>query len=387
MNNINISNSMDEELINVIKTFIDDMNIKISNKNISKFIYENINKSISEINNINHDYILKDSIFNNSISETYYFDKRIINNIYKNLHYVYNVTFFYKNINFYVNIYFKEKINIDEYIKYIKLIICICLRNIAIKEKDIFIFDLYLTDEKKHFAYKFPNCIESYNINSGYSRFSDNMYICIYRKEEWIKVFIHECLHTFNLDFHDEIVNYKNMFSSTFNCSSDYNVNESFVELWARIINCGLFTYFMKKNITYGEFEKIFELNINIEAIYSIIQGNRLLNCFDINYNSIINKGKKNIVKNIYKEKTNALCYYIITSILLFNFEKSINWFNMGNDNYLDCIKKEREIIIFCYFIKEMATSKKLISFYEKIHKLKLQKFSDFKMSIFDIEL
>ena len=387
MNNINISHSMDKELIDVIKTFIGDMDINISNKNISKFIYENIKYSINEINTINHDYILKDSVFNNSIKETYYFDKKIINNIYKNLHYVYNITFFYKNINFYVNIYFKNKINIDEYIKYIKLIICICLKNKIIENKDIFIFDLYLTDEKKHFSYKFPNCIESYNINSGYSTFGENMYICIYRKEEWIKVFIHECLHTFNMDFHDEVINYKNLFSNTFNCNSDYNVNESFVELWARILNCGIFTYFMKKDITYDNFKKIFELNINIDTIFSAIQSTRLLHCFDINYNSIIDKDKRNIVKNVYREKTNALSYYIITSILLFNFEKSVKWFNICNENYLDCIKKEREIIIFCYFIKEIAVSKKIRNFFEKIQKLNLEKFTDFKMSIFNIEL
>ena len=189
------------------------------------------------------------------------------------------------------------------------------------------------------------------------------------------------------MDFHDEVINYKNLFSGTFNCISDYNVNESFVELWARILNCGIFTYFMKNNITYEKFKTIFELNINIEAIYSIIQSKRLLECFDINYNDIIDIKKKNIVKTVYRENTNALCYYVITSILLFNFEKSINWFNICNNNYLDCIKKDREIIIFCYFIKEMAVSKRLISFFEKIKKINLEKFTDLKMSIFNIEL
>ena len=106
MNKIKISNSIDNELINIIKKYIDDMNIDITDKNISKFIYENIKNSVNDINNIHHDYVLKDSMFNNSIKESTFFDKKIINNIYNNLHYVYNINFFYKNINFFVNIYF-----------------------------------------------------------------------------------------------------------------------------------------------------------------------------------------------------------------------------------------------------------------------------------------
>tara|TARA_Y100000768_G_scaffold208040_1_gene156693 strand:- start:1089 stop:2243 length:1155 start_codon:yes stop_codon:yes gene_type:complete len=384
MNKIKISNSIDNELINIIKKYIDDMNIDITDKNISKFIYENIKNSVNDINNIHHDYVLKDSMFNNSIKESTFFDKKIINNIYNNLHYVYNINFFYKNINFFVNIYFKEKINVEEYIKYIKLIICICLKNKVIEDKEEFIFDLYLTDEKKKFNYKFPNCIESYNINSGYSRFGNNMYICIYRKEEWIKVFIHECLHTFNLDFHDELINFKNLFSSIFNCSSDFNVNESFVEFWARIFNCGLFTYFLKNNISFKDFNTIFKLNINIEMIFSVIQANKLLNKFELNYNKIIDKNNKII---IYKEKTNAFCYYVITSILLFNFEKVIKWFNMYNDKYFDCIKSEREVIIFCYFIKEIASSKGVIDIFDKIQKLNIQDTDFMKMTCLNIEL
>ena len=384
MNKIKISKELDNELINIIKKYIEDMNIDITDQHISKFIYNNIKKSINDIDNIHHDYVLKDSIFNNYIKESIFFDKKIINNIYNNLHYVYNIKFFYKNINFFINIYFDNEINVEKYIEIIKLIICICLKNKVSDNKEEFIFDLYLTDEKKHFNYKFPNCIESYNINSGYSRFSNNMYICIYRKEEWVKVFIHECLHTFNLDFHDELINFKNLFSSLFNCSSEFNMNESFVEFWARIFNCGIFTYFLKKNISFKDFNTLFKLNINIEMIYSIIQANKLLNKFELNYNKIIDKNNKII---IYKENTNAFCYYVITSILLFNFEKVIKWFNMYNSSYFDCIKNEREVMIFCYFIKEISVSKNVIDIFDKIQKLDVDNNDFLKMTCLNIEL
>ena len=42
--------------------------------------------------------------------------------------------------------------------------------------------------------------ITKFNINSGYASINEGT-IVIFRKEEWFKVFIHESIHYFNLDF------------------------------------------------------------------------------------------------------------------------------------------------------------------------------------------
>ena len=47
--------------------------------------------------------------------------------------------------------------------------------------------------------------LSSYHVNTGYTQHSliNSNYkdIIIFRKEEWFKVFIHECIHAYNLDF------------------------------------------------------------------------------------------------------------------------------------------------------------------------------------------
>ena len=60
--------------------------------------------------------------------------------------------------------------------------------------------------------------------------------INIFRKEEWFKTLIHECV-CFNLDFKSSKINFTTLFSDLFYINSSYIVNESFTEFWARILN------------------------------------------------------------------------------------------------------------------------------------------------------
>ena len=64
-----------------------------------------------------------------------------------------------------------------------------------------------------------------------------------FRKEEWLKVLIHECFHAFNMDFHEEKINFKNLFQTSFFIDSEFLVFESFVEFWAYFKLCNFFIY------------------------------------------------------------------------------------------------------------------------------------------------
>ena len=52
--------------------------------------------------------------------------------------------------------------------------------------------------------------------------------------------------------------------------------------------------------------------------------------------------------KTIYKEDTNAFCYYIITSIMMNYFDKTLQWFDAHNTNLFWFDKNERQVVIFC---------------------------------------
>ena len=380
-----LNHNINKNIMNILKSHISDMDIKFSNKKFSNNIYNTIKKAYIENKKILYDYNLNTFINKNNLNISKFLDQEIIDEINEKLNYVYNVTFSYKNIDFYINIYFDNAISIHKYIMYIKLIICICLNDKNNITKEKFIFDLYLTDRKKYIEKNFINGVQPLNVNSGYSLFDENMTICIYRKEEWLKVFIHECFHTFNMDFHEEDIDFKSLFSNTFFINSDFLLFEPFVEFWARILNCGIFSYFLKDNINSQDFYTIFSLNLNIERIHSILQGSKLLNMFELSYKDIIDKDKSEIVKKIYKENTNAFCYYIITGILMNYFDKTLQWFDLNNTKLYSFDKNKKQVIIFCHYIIIKSKKKETIEIFDKLNISKIKNINYFNMCIFEV--
>ena len=55
-----LTNEMDENLINTLKNYIDDMDINFEDTKLSKYIYNNISLSIKQQETITHDYQLVD---------------------------------------------------------------------------------------------------------------------------------------------------------------------------------------------------------------------------------------------------------------------------------------------------------------------------------------
>ena len=86
------------------------------------------------------------------------------------------------------------------------------------------------------------------------------------------------------------------------------------------------------------------------------------------------------MTKRIYKETTNTL-YYVLTSILMFNFDKTLKWFT--NENYDSIIfnKTERQIMIFCYYLKELSKSNELTEIFDEIQKNDIHH-SNMRMSV-----
>ena len=384
---LELSNKTNTAIMNTLKKYIDKMHVQFDDKHFTKLIFDKIKSSIVDTNKVNSDYHLVDFKKNDVLKPSTFFDASIIDHIYKTIHYEYNIKFKYKQIDFFVNIYSKKKINIDIYTKYIKIVICLCLQEAKDVPSETFVFDLFLTDIKKSIPYDFQNNVISKHINSGFSQYIDKMYICIYRSEEWVKVFIHECFHAFNMDFHEEKINFINIFSNKFNIHSKFLIYESFVEFWARILNCGLFSYLIKENISFTDFHTIFTLNLNIERVHSLKQGTKLLNMFQLSYEDLIttDKTRQEIVKKTYNESTNAFCYYIITAILMNDFDKTIKWFDLNQNNLFNFEKTERQVVIFCFYIKQICDKDEIKNIFNEFNVHKIEKENYMNMSMFDI--
>jgi len=207
------------------------------------------------------------------------------------------------------------------------------------------------------------------NVNTAFTRTCPkNAEIIVFRKEEWFKVFIHETLHNFGLDFSDMDNTFcKQKILDIFPVNSDVNLFEAYTEFWARIIN-SLFCSFniMKREDNENDVEvflKHAEYFINFERIYAFFQMIKILNFMDISYKELYEESIKavNIRKTLYKENTNVLSYYIITLILLNNYQDFLAWCNKYNTSLIQFKKTTANLEEFCKFIEKKYKNKNIL--------------------------
>ena len=282
-----------------------------------------IYKNILECDKRDKNYITKSNnqFKNYNISKSFDFiDPAILNFINDNKSIKYSFIKVIENNTFTINFYIFNKSKIPKnYIDYSFLIINFLMKYYTGDNKSYNI-DIYLTHFKKQFNFE-TNIILPKNVNTGVTYHNNKeIKILIYRKEEWFKVLIHELIHALNLDFLKQYKEFYNL-KSYFDISSDFNINESYVEFWARIINTCFLSY-IQCNKSIEIFKIKFKYNLNIEISYSIGVGMKFFNL--ITYHNLD-----------YKEKTNGLAYYLITMLLIVNYNNFMNWCSINNINLL----------------------------------------------------
>ena len=254
------------------------------------------------------------------------------------------------------------------------------------------------------------------HVNGGVSDLCQpSGHVIVYRKEEWFKVFIHETMHNYGLDFSEMDINAANgLLHKMFTIQKDVKLYESYCEVWARIMNIVFETYFdinsrakfssrttrknfidniTKKSITEEnesneggggreganneisvvniknaqnrrKFLKQFYNYLQHESLFSLFQNIKILNYMGLDYNIISNCTDSNyiVAKKLYKEETNAFAYYIIVSILLSNFNNFILWCIDNNTNIIQFNKSKNSVTNFVKFIYTNYKSSELLN-------------------------
>ena len=209
---------------------------------------------------------------------------------------------------------------------------------------------LYLTPFKKELPELIFTPLGPENANSGLTTLCNTINeICIYRKEEFFKLFIHECFHAFSLDFSSfsqKEINQK--IKSLFPIYSEYNIYEAYTEFWANILNCAVISYFClkppKKKVSEEKEkhieEKLFEtftlyldFCIQMERMFSLFQMVKILSTFTLKYNDLYenNEESKKLRETMYREETSIFSYYILKTILLYYYVSFLKWCNENN--------------------------------------------------------
>lgn len=232
---------------------------------------------------------------------------------------------------------------------------------------------LYFTNLIK----KLPNhksiVLDKCHINTAFTySCPGNAEIVLYRKEEWMKVFIHETFHTFGLDFSNMSQDSIPPFIHThFRIKIIPCLYESYTEFWGEIIHMLFISYsFHSENKTL--FIQSFYNILNIEINHTLLQVNKIFHHMNLHYLHFLNK----TLTIQYKENTPIFSYYIIKSILLFHFNEFIGWCGENNLNNIICFTKNNITLEnYLFFIKKYYKKKlfleKLNKYYNIIKKIK----------------
>lgn len=228
--------------------------------------------------------------------------KEMINSI-KYLHW--RTDFIIKDISLQVDIYKPHLYDIDNrriktIIDIIKFISYFC-KTINQDFKEKIEIKLVLSPFKKEICNN--DILTAYNVNSGFTirdYYKGGSKIVIFREEEIIKVLIHELLHSFDLDSKLLGERYDIQFSKLFQKETAINLNESFTETFACLLNVCIASIYVS-NRTNGSLKDTFRKILDYERRYILLVGEKV--------------GRYNM-KNT-REQTNITSYYVL---------KAINW-------------------------------------------------------------
>jgi len=238
---------------------------------------------------------------------------------------------------------------------------------------------IYLTSLKKKLPESNIHILEENHVNTAFTYTCQiNSEIVVFRKEEWLKVLMHETMHNLALDFSD--MNYKEVDSKIvelFPVTTRGNSFEAYTEFWAEILNASFCSYYMipsmKKNAE-NEFIKNFEFFLQFEKVFGIFQMVKTLNFMGLKYEDLYSKNvKSKIIRDtLYKEKSNILSYYVIRVILLNNWQNFLKWCNTHNKlNSLIQFKKTSENMqAYFEFIKDNYNNVELLEDVKKMEKI-----------------
>ena len=208
------------------------------------------------------------------------------------------------------------------------------------------------------------------NVNTAFTRSCPtNSEIVVFRKEEWFKVLIHETFHNFALDFSD--MNTSECHArilSIFPVNSEVNLFEAYTEFWARIMNVLFCSYFntKKRHDNKEELDEFLgntEYFINMEMIYSFFQLVKVLGFMNMEYRQLYEKTdiSQTVRNTMYKEDTNVLSYYVITLILIYNYQTFLSWCKTNNVELLQFKKTIHSQNSFCDFIEKKYKSPRML--------------------------
>jgi hypothetical protein len=213
------------------------------------------------------------------------------------------------------------------------------------------------------------NYICSQNINSG---LSSKTYIIIWRREEILKVLIHELIHFLQIDnkHNDNITNIINY--TIGNINYPIIINEAITELQALFLHTLYIITINSKSNDNDFIINHFKLLFNLEQIYGWYQFSKIMNFYKINSFELKS------IKSNFNQSSNAYSYYILKCIF------NMYFFNILNElNYIKQLINKQYIPNLEHVIKNIIDNLPIV-FLNKIIKDFKIKDKSLKLTLFN---
>ena len=186
---------------------------------------------------------------------------------------------------------------------------------------------IYLLPNKKVLPISLVSTIGKAHVNSGVATAcQERGEICVYRKEEVLKVFIHETFHALGLDTvgYDDVASLKELDQLFPIEHVDISLKEAYTEWWARIINSALVCY--KNNMhradPYEGFAVCLTFAINMERTFALFQVKKILRHMGLTLSNLYgtDESSASARRVLYREDTPVFSYYVLVALMLFDF-------------------------------------------------------------------
>lgn len=262
------------------------------------------------------------------LRDSKYIHPKILKNITTKLNNKASISLQYKSLQVDLHIYhttYTKKYEI-EFLVFYTYVLMTLLTNISDVKKTLQV-KIFLTSCKKTFP-KSGDILGPGNVNSGVTISylnTNNCDVYILRKEEVLKVLLHEMIHALRIDFGIFSNVYESDIMQLFNAQDKLAINESYTDTLACMLNVCIYSVIYKKMYGSQNMTNIYTL-MNNESMYILQKAKQVLKHCNISFThtGIIRPTKK------YIEHTHALSYYLLKSLNFYNlptFMKFISGF------------------------------------------------------------
>jgi hypothetical protein len=227
---------------------------------------------------------------------------------------------------------------------------------------------LLMTPAEKHLPASRFQPLDKEHVNTAFTMSCQpNNEIVVFRREEWFKVFVHETMHAFGLDFSSAPSSQQSVCNDLIHKNipgthpvDDLRLNESYCEMWAELTEI-----MVRAKGKKTEFTQIWKAEVE----FSLFQATKVL--WQSGHRSFREylepNDKGDNGKETYRENTHAFTYYVLRSALLFHIDEFMEW----------CLQKNRPLLQFsvnscsdyCMFTIKCCKNPLYLKAMDKMHK------------------